>query len=112
MDRRLAIYAVVKTGGKQLKVSEGQIIDVERLPEEEGASVELDRVLLISDGERVITGQPVVDGAKVKAKVLEQGRGPKVTVFKYKNKTRYRRKKGHRQPYTRLKVDQIITGKG
>ncbi|MFP3975030.1 MAG: 50S ribosomal protein L21 [Dehalococcoidia bacterium] len=103
------MYAIVKTGGKQVKVSEGQTIDVERLYEEEGSSVDLDQVLLLSDDEKVVAGQPVVDGAKVKATVVEHGRSPKVTVFKYKNKIRYRRKKGHRQPYTRLKVDQIVT---
>ncbi len=107
--RRFIIYAVFETGGKQYKVSPGQVLDVERLPEA-GETVELDRVYLVSDGEKVTVGRPTVEGAKVVATVVEEGKGDKVLVFKYKPKVRYRRKKGHRQPYTRLAVKEILTG--
>ena len=106
MGRR-TIYAIVATGGKQHKVSPGQVIDVEQIPGDEGSSVELDNVLFVSDGDNITVGQPAVDGAKVKATIVRQDRKRKVIVFKYKNKIRYRRKRGHRQPYTRLSIDQI-----
>lgn len=107
--RRVAIYAVVETGGKQYKVSAGQTVLVERLPAEEGQTVELDRVLLLADGEQITVGQPMVAGAKVMATVVEQGRADKLIVFKYKRKTRYQRKTGHRQPFTKLSIDEIVT---
>jgi large subunit ribosomal protein L21 len=103
------IYAIVETGGKQYKVSPGQTIEVAELPEQQGSIVELDRVLLVADGDRLHIGTPVV-GAKVRATVLGQGKGEKVTVFKYKPKVRYRRKRGHRQPYTKLVIDEITVG--
>ena len=106
MGRR-TIYAIVATGGKQHKVSPGQVIDVEQIPGDEGSSVELDNVLFVSDGDNITVGQPAVDGAKVKATIVRQDRKRKIIVFKYKNKIRYRRKRGHRQPYTRLSIDQI-----
>jgi large subunit ribosomal protein L21 len=106
--RRLKIYAIIETGGKQYRVNPGQTIDVERLDVAEGNTVELDRVLLIVDGERVIVGTPTVDGAKVVATSQGEGRGEKVIVFKYKSKVRYRKKTGHRQPYTRLVIDKIV----
>jgi large subunit ribosomal protein L21 len=102
-------YAVIATGGKQYRVSPGQVIDVEQLPGGEGAVVEMDKVLLIGGGEKIIAGQPVIDGARVKATIVTQGRHRKVIVFKYKSKVRYRRKRGHRQPYTRLMIDEILT---
>lgn len=101
------IHAIVATGGKQYRVSEGKVIDVERLSGDEGTTVELSEVLLVADGEKVTVGQPTLAGAKVRATIVSQGRGKKVTVFKYKSKVRYRRKIGHRQPYTRLAIDQI-----
>ena len=106
------IYAVVETGGKQYKVSPGQTIDVERLDVAEGDTVELDKVLLIADGDKVTVGQPIVEGAKVVATSQGEGKGEKIIVFKYKSKVRYRRKKGHRQFYTRLLIDRIVGLKG
>ena len=106
------IYAVVETGGKQYKVSPGQTIDVERLDVAEGDTVELDKVLLIADGDKVTVGQPAVEGAKVVATSQGEGKGEKIIVFKYKSKVRYRRKKGHRQFYTRLLIDRIVGLKG
>lgn len=105
---RRIIYAIVATGGKQYRVSEGAVLSVEQIPGDEGSPVELDQVLLVDDGEKVLVGQPVLDGAKVKATVISQGKSRKVIVFKYKSKVRYRRKRGHRQPYTRLAIDQIV----
>ena len=106
--RRLEIYAIIETGGKQYKVNSGQTIDVERLDVAEGETVELNRVLLIGDGARVIAGTPTVDGAKVVATSQGERKGKKVIVFKYKSKVRYHRKTGHRQPYTRLVIDKIV----
>ena len=105
---RPTIYAIIETGGKQYRVTEGQTIAVERLEIEEGASIELDRVLLIGEGENVTVGKPVVDGARVLAVCQENGRGDKVIVFKYKPKVRYRRKNGHRQEYTALDIEKIL----
>jgi large subunit ribosomal protein L21 len=102
------MYAIVRTGGKQYHAEPGQTIDVERLPFDEGESIDLEDVLLVTpdDGPPVI-GQPNVDGAVVKATVVKQGRGPKIFVFKYKPKERYRRRRGHRQYFTRLHIDGI-----
>lgn len=101
-------YAIVQTGGKQYKVSPGETIDVERLPAEEGSTVELDQVLLVADGKKVKVGTPTVAGAKVTADVVGEGKGEKVIVFKYKPKVRYRRMKGHRQGYTRLAIKEVV----
>jgi large subunit ribosomal protein L21 len=101
------MYAVVETGGKQYKVSAGETIEVEKLPLKVGQQVELDRVLLLSD-EKIQVGDPTVEGAKVMATVVGQGKGKKVIVFKFKPRNRYRRKAGHRQAYTRLRIDKII----
>jgi len=105
---RRKIYAIIKTGGKQYKVSPGQTIDVERLDIAEGNTVELDRVLLIADDDKVTVGTPIVDGAKVIATSQGKGKGKKIIVFKYKPKVRYRKKTGHRQLYTRLTIDKIV----
>lgn len=102
------MYAVVETGGKQYKVSAGDTVDVEKLPFEVGEKIELDRVLLVADGDEVRVGQPTVEGAKVLATVTDHVKGPKIIVFKYKPKERYRRKKGHRQAYSRLMIDEIV----
>ncbi len=106
--RRLKIYAIIETGGKQYKVTPGQTIDVERLDVAEGDIVDLERVLFIADGDRVIVGTPTVDGAKVIATSRGEGKGKKIIVFKYKPKTRYHKKTGHRQFYTRLAIDKIV----
>lgn len=100
-------YAIVESGGKQYKAVEGGMIDVDRLAIEEGVSVELDRVLMVVDGEEYTVGTPDVDGVKVKATVDKHFRGPKVIIFKYHPKKRYRLKKGHRQQYTRLAIEKI-----
>jgi large subunit ribosomal protein L21 len=105
---RLNIYAIIETGGKQHKVTEGQTIDVERLEAAEGGTVELDRVLLIADGDKITVGKPFVDGARVMATVKLNGKGDKIIVFKYKSKVRYRRKNGHRQLFTSLNIDKIL----
>ena len=106
------IYAIIETGGKQYKVIPGQTIDVERLDVAEGNTVELDRVLLISDNDKVTVGTPIVDGAKVIATSQGEGKGKKIIVFKYKPKVRYRKKTGHRQLYTRLTIDKIVEPEG
>ncbi|MBU6141982.1 50S ribosomal protein L21 [Patescibacteria group bacterium] len=97
-------FAIVETGGKQYKVAPGQKLKVEKLDVQEGASLSLDKVLLVADGETVKIGTPHVAGAKVDVKVLKQGRGDKKIVFKYHSKTRYKKKKGHRQLFTELEV--------
>jgi len=102
------MYAVIETGGKQYKVSPGQTLDVERLDVAEGGTIDLDRVLLIADDDKVLVGNPIVDGAKVVATSQGDGRGKKVIVFKYKPKVRYSKKTGHRQSYTRLTIDKIV----
>jgi large subunit ribosomal protein L21 len=104
------MYAVVRCGGKQYSVREGQQLDVEKLTGSEGDRVELTDVLMIGDGDQITVGTPLVGGARVVAEVLSQMRAKKVINFKYKRKTRYRRKLGHRQPFTRLAVREIITG--
>lgn len=101
------MYAILETGGKQYKVRPGDTLRVEKLQAAPGETVTLDRVLLLSDGEQVEVGTPVVTGAKVLAEVVDQGRGPKLIVFKYKAKVRYRRKTGHRQSLTTLRVTEI-----
>ncbi len=105
-----AIYSVVRSGGKQYRVEPGQVIEVDKLPAEVGSTVELNDVLLVADNGDVRVGTPTVEGARVVAEVLEHGRGKKLLVFKYKAKTRYRRKRGHRQGYTRLAIRRIVTG--
>jgi large subunit ribosomal protein L21 len=102
-----AMYAVIETGGKQYRVSPGQTVEVELLPSEPGATVTLDRVLMVSTDDKTLVGQPVVPGGAVVATVIGEGRGKKVIVFKYKSKKRYRRTTGHRQDYTYLTVTDI-----
>jgi large subunit ribosomal protein L21 len=100
-------YAIVEDGGKQYRAVEGVTIDVDRFPAEEGEQIDLERVLLVADDDDVVIGTPFVAGAKVQATVVSQVKGPKVIVFKYKPKQRYRIKKGHRQQYTRIMIDSI-----
>jgi large subunit ribosomal protein L21 len=100
-------YAIFQSGSRQHRAVEGETVDVERLPVEVGATVELGPVLLVADGDDVQVGTPSVDGVKLTATVVEQIRGPKIRIFKYKPKERYRRRAGHRQDYTRLKIESI-----
>ena len=101
-------YAIIETGGKQYKVSTGEKVKVEYLGAGEGKEVELSKVLLIADEGEKIFGSPMIENARVNAVCLEEGKGKKVIVFKYKNKVRYRVKKGHRQPFTKLEIKEII----
>lgn len=105
------MYAVIEVGGKQYRVSEGETIEVERLPLAVGESLDIHRVLLLGGDGQLVVGRPTVEGAQVRALVTDQGRGRKVTVFKFKRGNRYQRKQGHRQGYTRLKIESIITAK-
>src|SRR5947209_521951 len=102
------MYAVVRTGGKQYTVREGETLDVELLPAAAGDSIELGEVLMVGEGADVAVGSPLVAGARVVADVVEHGKGDKIIVFKYKAKTRYRKKIGHRQRFTRLLVKEIV----
>jgi large subunit ribosomal protein L21 len=98
-------FAIIKTGGKQYKVSEGDVLSVEKL-EHKGDSIVFEEVLLIANG-KVNVGKPLIAGAKVEARIIEDGRGDKKMVFRYKSKTRQRKKKGHRQPYTKVQITKI-----
>ncbi len=106
--RRTDIYAIVRAGGKQYRVERNQLLDVDLLKADVGSIVELSDVLLVGGSGTVKVGTPLVDGARVIAEVLEHGRDKKIVVFKYKNKTRYRRRRGHRQDYTRLAIRGIL----
>ncbi len=101
------MYAVIKTGGKQYKVTEGDVLRVEKLNAEVNTTVELNEVLLVANGDTIKVGKPLVEGAKVIAEVLSQGKGKKVINFKYKPKKAYHRKRGHRQLFTEIKVNSI-----
>lgn len=101
------MYAIIETGGKQYKVAEGDKIVVEKLSASVDETVELDKVLLINKDGQTTVGTPTVDGAKIVAKVIEQGKGKKILVFKYKAKKNYRRRFGHRQPFTALRIERI-----
>jgi len=101
------MYAIVRTGGKQYQVAAGDTLRVEKLQGSVGDTVELSDILMVVDGDNVRIGQPVVDGAKVVAKITEQGKADKVIVFKKKRRQGYRVKRGHRQPYTALAIEEI-----
>ncbi|HHW62109.1 MAG TPA: 50S ribosomal protein L21 [Syntrophomonadaceae bacterium] len=102
------MYAVIATGGKQYKVEEGELLKVEKLDAEPGEKVTLDQVLMVKDDNGTLkVGDPLVKGASVVAEVIEQGRGKKIVVYKYKKRKNYRRKQGHRQAYTRIKIEKI-----
>jgi large subunit ribosomal protein L21 len=103
----LFVFAVVETGGKQYKVNEGDIIFVEKLDVEAGAKVEIDRVLALSTADGFKVGNPVVDGAKVTANVVKNGKAKKIYVMTYKPKKNEKKKNGHRQPYTKLQIEKI-----
>ena len=98
------MYAVVKTGGKQYRVSAGEKLKVEQIPADVGSEIVLDQVLVVADGEAVKLGTPLIDGASVKAKVVAQGRGDKVRIFKMRRRKHYRKTQGHRQNYTELEI--------
>ena len=99
--------AIIETGGKQYKVAEGDTLFIEKLPVEAGEAVTFDKVLAVIDGDKITVGTPVVEGAKVDGSVVKNGKGKKVIVFKYKPKKGYRRKQGHRQPYTKVTIGKI-----
>jgi large subunit ribosomal protein L21 len=101
------MYAIIETGGKQYTVQEGDVLYIEKLELNEGDSVTFDRVLAVSNGEGLVTGTPVVAGASVSATIEKHGRGQKIVVYKYKAKKNYRRKQGHRQPYTKVTIGKI-----
>lgn len=101
------MYAIIKTGGKQYKVSEGDVIMVEKLSAAEGETVVFDEVLTVVSDSEVKVGKPVVEGAKVTAKVEAQGKDKKILVFKYKAKSNYRKRQGHRQPFTKVVIEKI-----
>lgn len=101
-------YAIVEDGGKQYKAVEGGLIEVDHFASEVGEQIDMERVLLLVDGEQVNVGAPLVAGAKILATVVAQVKGPKVVVFRYKPKKRIRTKTGHRQKYTRLQIDSIV----
>jgi large subunit ribosomal protein L21 len=102
------VYAIMKSGARQYRASAGDTIRVEKLAVEPGEQIELDEVLLVVDDGEISLGRPTVEGAKVLATVVAQEKGPKMTVFKYRPRTRYRRRAGHRQSYTRLRIDEIV----
>jgi large subunit ribosomal protein L21 len=104
------MYAVIATGGKQYKVSQGDMIRVEKLPGDVGTPVTLDRVLMVSDGDSISVGQPVLSDVEVSGHIVEQGRAKKTLVMKYKRRKGYHRKYGHRQYVTGLKIDSIKQG--
>jgi len=101
------MYAIVSSGGKQYKVQKGEILRVEKISGDIGAPVSFDKVLMFSDGENVNIGQPVLENVLVNGHIVEQDKAKKIVVFKYKRRKRYRRKHGHRQQYTAIKIDSI-----
>ena len=101
------MHAIIVTGGKQYKVAEGDVLYIEKLPVEAGETVKFDEVLAGIDGDKATFGTPVVEGASVEAKVAKNGKGKKIIVFKYKPKKNYKRKQGHRQPYTKVEITKV-----
>ena len=104
------MYAIVTTGGKQYKVAEGDVVFMEKLGAEAEETVTFDKVLAILDGDKATFGAPVVEGAKVEAKVVKNGKGKKIRIFKYNPKKGYRKRQGHRQPYTKVEIGTITVG--
>ncbi len=104
------MYAVVVTGGKQYRVAPGDVLKVEKLDAEEGSTVELDRVLMVADGDDVKVGTPVLDGGKVTAKVRAHGRGEKIRIIKMRRRKHYRKTQGHRQHYTEIEITGVQAG--
>ncbi len=102
------MYAVIKTGGKQYRVAAGEKLKIEQIPADVNAEVILDQVLMVGEGDSVRIGQPVLEGASVKATVLEHARGPKIKIFKMRRRKHYQKHQGHRQNYTLLRIDSIV----
>ncbi len=101
------MYAIIKTGGKQVKVNAGDIIKIEKLAAEAGSAVKFDQVLAVIDGDKATFGAPTVSGASVEATVVKNGKGKKIRIFKYNPKKGYRKRQGHRQPYTKVEIGKI-----
>ena len=101
------MYAVIKSGGKQHRVEPGEELNLEKIEAEEGAFIDFDEVMMIADGDTVKIGTPLVEGGQVKAEVVAQGRGEKVTIIKMRRRKHYRRQAGHRQSFTRVKITEI-----
>ena len=101
------MHAIIETGGKQYKVAEGDTLFIEKLPQEAGETVTFDKVLAILDGDNTTIGTPVVAGAKVDAPIVKNGKGKKIRIFKYNPKKGYRKRQGHRQPYTKVTIGKI-----
>ena len=102
------MYAIIATGGKQYRVSEGDTIYIEKLDVNEGDTITFDQVLLAGEVGETTIGSPYIEGAKVEGTVLKNGKSPKIVVFKYKSKKNYRRRQGHRQPYTKVQINKIV----
>ncbi len=102
-----SMHAIIETGGKQYKVTEGDVLYIEKLDAEAGSSITFDKVLAVLNGDSATFGAPVVEGASVTANVVKNGKGKKVLVFKYKPKKNYRRRQGHRQPYTKVEITKV-----
>lgn len=101
------MYAIIASGGKQYRVQEGDVLRLEKIDGDVGSSVSFGQVLMVSDGEAVQVGRPVLEGASVQAHIVEQDKAKKILVFKFKRRKRYRKRQGHRQPYTAVKIDRI-----
>ena len=101
------MYAIIESGGKQRRVSQGALVTLEKIDGEAGSQVELSKVLLVADGDQVRVGTPYLQGARVMTEIVRQGRGPKITVFKFKRRKRYRRTQGHRQAQTTVRITEI-----
>ena len=101
------MYAIIKTGGKQYRVAEGQTLKIEKLPEESGSNVEFDQILMLADGENITIGKPLISGAKVTAEIVEQGRGKKVSMVRFKRRKHSMKWRGHRQHFTKIKITKI-----
>ena len=106
-ELKYSMHAIIETGGKQYKVAEGDTLFIEKLPAEAGDSLTFDKVLAVIDGDNATIGTPVVAGAKVDASVVKNGKGKKIRVFKYNPKKGYRKRQGHRQPYTKVTIGKI-----
>lgn len=104
------MYVILECGGRQYRAEQGHVFSVEKLPYQVGDQIQLDNILLVSNGESITIGRPSVTGASVKATVVDQYLGEKIFVWKYRPKQRYRNRKGHRQQYTRIRIDEIVAG--
>jgi large subunit ribosomal protein L21 len=104
------MYAVIQTGGKQYRVAEGQTLKIEKLPAEEGSTIEFDQVLMVADGDDIKVGAPFVDGGKVSATIKSHGRGEKIKIVKFRRRKHHRKQMGHRQHYTEVQITGISAG--